>query len=87
MLENVKNLLSHDKKKTFGIITKTLDELGYEISYKIIDASKWVPQHRERIFIVGFRRDLCADLPGRSIPSEDKRPDRIRILFCEIDSH
>ena len=70
VFENVKNLLSHDNKKTFRIITKTLAELDYEISFEIIDASKWVPQHRERIFIVGIRRDLCAGVPGRSIPSE-----------------
>ncbi|MDO5553451.1 MAG: DNA (cytosine-5-)-methyltransferase [Planctomycetia bacterium] len=56
MLENVKNLMSHDKGKTFQIITKTLtEELGYHIHYKIIDGKFFVPQHRERIIIVGFR--------------------------------
>ena len=57
LLENVKNLLSHDKGNTFRVITHALDELGYEIDHKVIDARHWVPQHRERIFIVGFRRD------------------------------
>lgn len=67
MLENVKNLKSHDRGKTFAVITKTLDELGYEIADleapkgddpKIIDAGHFVPQHRERIVIVAFRKDL-----------------------------
>ena len=67
LLENVKNLRSHDKGKTFKVITEALDELGYWVadvdSYgagdpKIIDAKKFVPQHRERIVLVGFRKDL-----------------------------
>jgi DNA (cytosine-5)-methyltransferase 1 len=57
LLENVKNLQRHDKGKTFQIITETLDELGYYYDWKVIDAKPWVPQHRERIFIVGFRND------------------------------
>ena len=56
LLENVKNLVNHDKGRTFKIIHKTLTEdLGYQISYKVLDARYWVPQHRERIFIVGFK--------------------------------
>lgn len=55
MLENVKNLLSHDKGKTFEIIRYALEDfLGYVINWKIVDGGKWVPQHRERIFIVGY---------------------------------
>ena len=55
MLENVKNLVSHDKGKTFEIIRHALEEqLGYVIQWKIIDGGNWVPQHRERIFIVGY---------------------------------
>lgn len=57
LLENVKNLKSHDKGKTFGIICNTLDSLGYKIYTKIIDGKHYVPQHRERIFIVGM--DKC----------------------------
>ena len=58
LLENVKNLKSHDKGKTFNIIMKTLEqELGYNVQYKIIDALHFLPQHRERIVIVGFRED------------------------------
>jgi DNA (cytosine-5)-methyltransferase 1 len=58
LLENVKNLLSHDKGNTFRVIQHALDELGYDVDHKVIDARHWVPQHRERIFIVGFRRDV-----------------------------
>lgn len=58
LLENVKNLLSHDKGNTFRVIMHALDELGYETDHKVIDARHWVPQHRERIFIAGFRRDI-----------------------------
>jgi DNA (cytosine-5)-methyltransferase 1 len=54
MLENVKNLLSHDKGRTFRIICKTLEELNYSIHYEVIDGKHFVPQHRERIIIVGF---------------------------------
>lgn len=56
LLENVKNLVSHDKGNTFQVILQTLrDELGYEVHYKIIDGRHFTPQHRERIIIVGFR--------------------------------
>ena len=62
MLENVKNLERHDKGKTFAVIRHTLEkELGYHISYRVIDAKLYVPQHRERIFIVGFRDPVAFD--------------------------
>ncbi len=54
MLENVKNLVSHDKGRTFTIIKETLKELGYSIHFKVLDGKYFVPQHRERIIIVGF---------------------------------
>lgn len=54
LLENVKNLVSHDKGNTFSIIKQTLEELGYHISYRVIDGKGYVPQHRERIYIAGF---------------------------------
>lgn len=55
LLENVKNLVSHDKGNTFRVILQTLqDELGYQVHYKVIDGQHFVPQHRERILIVGF---------------------------------
>jgi len=58
LLENVKNLISHDKGNTFRVIMQALEALGYTAEYKTIDARSWVPQHRERIFIAGFREDL-----------------------------
>jgi DNA (cytosine-5)-methyltransferase 1 len=58
MLENVKNLVAHDKGRTFKIIYNTLDELGYSVHYRILDGKHFVPQHRERIIIVGFDKKL-----------------------------
>ena len=55
-LENVKNLVSHDQGRTWMTIQSKLNKLDYEVYWKIIDASSWVPQHRERIYIVAFRR-------------------------------
>lgn len=64
VLENVKNLLSHDKGRTFGIIQDTLtNALGYHIAYRTVNARCVVPQQRERIFIVGFREDLPFRFP------------------------
>lgn len=56
MLENVKNLKSHDKGNTFKVIMESLDELDYQVFYSILDGQNYVPQHRERILIVGFDR-------------------------------
>ena len=56
MLENVKNLCSHDHGRTFQIILESLDELDYQVFYAILDGQNYVPQHRERILIIGFDR-------------------------------
>ena len=56
MLENVKNLCSHDRGRTFQVICESLEELNYEVFYKVLDGQDFVPQHRERILIVGFDR-------------------------------
>lgn len=56
MLENVKNLRSHDKGRTFKIMLESLDELDYDVFYEVLDGQHYVPQHRERIVIVGFDR-------------------------------
>jgi len=62
VLENVKNLRSHDKGRTFEIVLKTLrDDLGYEVSYKVLDAQLLVPQHRERIIIVAKKSGAAFD--------------------------
>lgn len=57
LLENVKNLLSHDSGKTFRVISDTLKELNYSIYFKVLDGKYYVPQHRERIVIVGFSNE------------------------------
>jgi DNA (cytosine-5)-methyltransferase 1 len=58
LLENVKNLVSHNQGKTFEVILQTLqEELGYHVYWKVIDGQSWVPQHRERTIIVGFREN------------------------------
>ena len=56
MLENVKNLCSHDKGRTFKVILESLEELDYSVFYSVLDGKDYVPQHRERILIVGFDR-------------------------------
>jgi len=82
LLENVKNLQSHDKGNTFKVIVRALqEELDYDIHYKIIDASKVVPQHRERIFIVGFRTPTDFKFPEL----KDKRPKLEDILEKSVD--
>lgn len=69
LLENVKNLKSHDKGRTFEVILRVLhDKLGYDIDYKVIDARGFVPQHRERVFIVGFRRPTAFSWEQVEIP-------------------
>jgi len=65
LLENVKNLINHDRGKTFRVIRNTLEsELGYSIFYKVIDARTVVPQHRERIYIVGIREPIDFEFPN-----------------------
>ena len=57
MLENVKNLCSHDKGRTFKVIQESLEVLNYKIFFRILDGKSYVPQHRERIVIVGFDQE------------------------------
>lgn len=86
LLENVKNLRSHDKGNTFKIIQETLvEELGYNIQFRILDGRHWVPQHRERIFIVGFDRDYGFDFNDLKLPVHDEMPTLDMILHSKID--
>lgn len=72
LLENVKNLLSHDKGNTFKVILQTLrDELGYEIHYKVVDGMHFVPQHRERILIVGFLKETSFTWDDLQLPKKE----------------
>jgi len=70
-LENVKNLLSHDGGKTFQVIRKTLEELGYNVDVAVFDAAHFVPQHRERTIIVGCRSHKI------QLPEPSELPERI----------
>ena len=74
LLENVKNLLSHDKGRTFDVIRRTLtNDLGYHIYYRVIDGAHFVPQHRERILIVGFREPVAFDFDALPLPQKGTR--------------
>jgi DNA (cytosine-5)-methyltransferase 1 len=65
LLENVKNLRHHDRGRTFDVILRSLETLGYHVPEpRIIDARHVVPQHRERIYIVGFRDPIKFDFPS-----------------------
>ena len=76
MLENVKNLCSHDKGRTFKVIQESLAELNYKVFFQILDGKAYVPQHRERIVIVGFDMDRYGEnidfefalMPGKKNP-------------------
>jgi len=70
MLENVKNLCSHDKGRTFKVIQESLEELNYRIFYKILDGKSYVPQHRERIVIVGFDMERYGNVEDFSFEFE-----------------
>lgn len=71
LLENVKNLQSHDRGNTFRVIHRVLtEELGYQVFFKVIDARHWVPQHRERIYIVGFREETGFSWEDLDFPLE-----------------
>ena len=70
MLENVKNLRSHDKGNTWRVIRRSLEELGYHVFAETIDASRYVPQHRERIFIVCFDRGVFGENLEFQFPEE-----------------
>lgn len=74
LLENVRNLLTHNKGRTFAVIHETLEALDYQISWKVIDAAQWVPQHRERIYIVGFDKRRFGDAASFEFPSAPEGP-------------
>lgn len=74
LLENVKNLQSHDKGRTFEVIKRTLtEELGYSIHVRVLDGQHFVPQHRERIVIVGFREPMPFAWDALQLPAKGAR--------------
>ncbi len=81
----MKNLKAHDRGRTFATILHVLEtELGYSVSTRLVDASPWVPQRRERVFVVGFSRDTEFDFRDLEIPSGD-HPTLGAILDSEVD--
>jgi DNA (cytosine-5)-methyltransferase 1 len=86
LLENVKNLVNHDKGRTFAVILDVLQrKLGYNVSWRVIDAKSWVPQHRERTFIVGFRDRNDFSLQTLPIPAVASGPKLASILHMQGD--
>ena len=80
MLENVKNLLSHDKKLTFKVISEILS-VDYKIFFKVLDGRFYVPQHRERIIIVGFRKEIFGEDVTFSFPEPDLVERRFKTIL------
>ncbi len=80
-LENVKNLQSHDGGRTWKVILESLESLDYWVFHKVIDASAWVPQHRERIYIVCFDRKTFSSRPPFEFPLP---PDGTRAKLRDI---
>lgn len=87
VLENVKNLKSHDRGNTWSVIQATLEDLGYEVVHKVIDARPWVPQHRERIFIVAFRRNFWSASEIASFRFPTTPNSSLPVLGDILDSH
>ena len=94
LLENVKHLTRHDRGRTFRTIVSTLtEELGYQVRWAVLDAAAFVPQHRERTFIVGLRNDdrgALAPFTFENVmqdwPPVDVRPQLRAILHECVDS-
>lgn len=85
ILENVKNLRSHDKGKTYKVIRETLEKLNYTVHDRILDGKYYVPQHRERIFFVGFDNEAVT-APEFSFPERDQVTRTVEeILEEEVD--
>lgn len=80
LLENVRNLKSHDKKRTFKVILKHLEALGYDVKSQVIDGAATVPQHRERIYIVGTRDGIDFHFPEPEELAEYRHATKL----CEI---
>lgn len=82
LLENVKNLKSHDKKRTWSVIKDKLESLNYVVFDKIIDAADYVPQHRERIFIVCFDKNVFGEKPPFEYPVvENKKQPKLKDIL------
>ena len=86
VLENVKNLESHDQGRTFATIMNVLrNELGYHVQTRVISSEHWVPQRRERVFIVGFREPTDFDLKVLELPAGGPKLGSILQPHDEVD--
>lgn len=80
LLENVKNFVSHDKGNTLKVVLKTLEELGYQAQYKVLKSSHFgVPQARERVYIVGIRKDISPN--NFTFPEHKMSPIKIKDIL------
>lgn len=87
LLENVKNLVNHDKGRTFRTIHRILtEEQGYQVHWKVLDSKSWVPQHRERIFVVGFREQNSFTFDDLALPDPISGPRLEEVLHPEDGS-
>lgn len=86
MLENVKNLKSHDKGNTWRVIKSSLEELNYSVYSGVFDGQDFVPQHRERVLIVGFDKERYGEVPFEfDYKKPETKPVLKDILFEEYD--
>ena len=86
VLENVKNLVRHDKGQTFATIMNVLEnELGYHVQKRVISSHHWVPQKRERIFVVGFRETTEFNLNALDLPDDGPTLGSILQPHNEVD--
>lgn len=86
VLENVKNLERHDQGRTFATIMHVLrEELSYHVQHRVISSQPWVPQKRERVFIVGFRDPTNFDFSALEIPDPERGPKLGSILEDRVD--
>lgn len=86
LLENVKNLVSHDRGNTFRVVMDVLrHQLGYWVDYRVVDAKGFVPQHRERTIIVGFRQEAGFSWDNVKIPDAATGPRMSAILHSASD--
>jgi DNA (cytosine-5)-methyltransferase 1 len=83
LLENVKNLRSHDKKRTYRIILDSLAEAGYKVKDDILDARQYVPQHRERIFFIGFREKVEKKILEFQFPIPPRREPQLSSILVK----
>jgi DNA (cytosine-5)-methyltransferase 1 len=78
LLENVKNIIGHDKGRTWKVINETLEILGYHVTFKVLNAAGWVPQNRKRVFIVALSDQFfnASDAAAFRFP-DDSGPPRV----------